>query len=403
MKTREGARKALKEPQKMIGSRMTSCQLASAGPAPTHSQAASDTTGRKLYVANVGPQVNPERLRAFFAKFGEIEEGPIGCDRNTGMPRGYAIFVYKTPEGCKKALEEPIKVFEGCQFQCKRAAEGGRGNNNQMGPPNVVAPLGLASGMPQHDFGLAYAMGLNPEMMGQSLNPATSLMIGQNPGMFLNHPGFDGLMNYAAFGNSGISPSIPTVGNSGTGDSLGLSSVYGGQSGINGVSPSIMGSYNFQAGSQGLGAYQSTQFGQSPSATAARSQSGIGSVGTYPSYSIAERFYSSYGIRLWASSGGSSKEYNLVTDKLLGKAMGHCFVLIVACEGACKALKEPHKMVGDLLTSCQLALAGSALCHCLKALHCQCGPTSASFMAPASFCKVWRTRGTCSYCKVWKT
>ena len=68
----------------------------------------------------------PERaahddLRGFFSKFGEIEEGPLGADRNTGLFRGYAIFFYKTPEGLRKALEEPNKVFDGCELQCRRA------------------------------------------------------------------------------------------------------------------------------------------------------------------------------------------------------------------------------------------------------------------------------------------
>ncbi|KAI3849452.1 hypothetical protein MKW92_030290 [Papaver armeniacum] len=82
-KRRSSAKKALKEPQKKIGNRMTACQLASAGPAPAPAAAVaappvSEYTARKIYVSNVGAEVDPQKLLAFFSRFGEIEEGPLG-------------------------------------------------------------------------------------------------------------------------------------------------------------------------------------------------------------------------------------------------------------------------------------------------------------------------------------
>lgn len=67
--------------------------------------------------------IDPTRLRAFFAQFGEIEEGPLGFDRVTGKPKGFALFVYKTLEGARKALEEPSKNFEGNMLVCQRASD----------------------------------------------------------------------------------------------------------------------------------------------------------------------------------------------------------------------------------------------------------------------------------------
>ncbi|XP_010251672.1 PREDICTED: UBP1-associated protein 2A-like [Nelumbo nucifera] len=271
-KTRAGARKALQQPQKKIGNRMTACQLASFGPIPSHP--APDATGRKIFIANVGPHVNPEKLRAFFSKFGEIEEGPLGYDRVTGKLKGFAIFVYKTTEGCKKALEEPVKVFEGCKLQCQRAVEGLRANSikNQVG---VVAGTGAA--LPPNDLALTYAMGLNPGMV----NP--NLLVAQNPGIGILNPAVG-----TSLTQTGLSPSVagglsPSVNRSGATPPLGLSSAYGGQAGINSISPSVIGSYGSQAALQGLGAYQSAHLGQS-SAAATRSQSGLGSVGSLPPY-----------------------------------------------------------------------------------------------------------------------
>ncbi|XP_043692233.1 UBP1-associated protein 2A-like isoform X2 [Telopea speciosissima] len=274
-KTRKGARKALQQPQKKIGNRMTACQLASSGPMP--SQPSIDATGRKIYVANVGPHINPEKLRAFFAKFGEIEEGPLGYDRNTGKLKGFAIFVYKTQEGSKKALEEPIKMFEGCTLQCQRAGEGLRDNKSQ------AAVAAGSAVLPPNDLALTYAMGLNPGMMYQSFNPAA--MVGQNPGMGVLNPALDASLNHAAMTPSVGSGLSPSVNRSGT-PTVGLSAAYASHTSINSFSPSVIGSYGSQAALQGLGAYQSAQLGQSSAVASAatRSQPGLGLIGAMPSY-----------------------------------------------------------------------------------------------------------------------
>ncbi|KAI3746768.1 hypothetical protein L6452_09208 [Arctium lappa] len=126
-KHRSGARKALKEPQKKIGNRITSCQLASAGPVPAPPPTAppvSEYTQRKIFVSNVSAEIDPQKLLDFFSKFGEIEEGPLGLDKQTGKPKGFALFVYKSIESAKQALEEPHKNFEGHTLHCQKAIDG---------------------------------------------------------------------------------------------------------------------------------------------------------------------------------------------------------------------------------------------------------------------------------------
>ncbi|GJN06240.1 hypothetical protein PR202_ga23948 [Eleusine coracana subsp. coracana] len=87
---RSGARAALQEPQKKIGNRTTACQLASVGPVPAGGAVAnnpaapaalqlppvSEYTQRKIFVSNVGADIDPQKLFLFFSKYGEIEEGP---------------------------------------------------------------------------------------------------------------------------------------------------------------------------------------------------------------------------------------------------------------------------------------------------------------------------------------
>ncbi|KAF8652907.1 hypothetical protein HU200_062334 [Digitaria exilis] len=113
---RSDARRALADSSKRVDGRPVACQLAALGPV-----AQSSFSDRKLFVGNVPERASHDDLRGFFSKFGEIEEGPLGADRATGLFRGYAIFSYKTPEGLRKALEEPTKVFDGYELQCRRA------------------------------------------------------------------------------------------------------------------------------------------------------------------------------------------------------------------------------------------------------------------------------------------
>uniref|UniRef100_A0A7N0VKU5 RRM domain-containing protein n=1 Tax=Kalanchoe fedtschenkoi TaxID=63787 RepID=A0A7N0VKU5_KALFE len=140
-KHRSSAKKALMEPQKKIGARMTSCQLASAGPVPSQAPAAvatvvatapvSEYTQRKIFVSNVASDIDPDKLLEFFKQFGEVEEGPLGLDKQTSKPKGFALFVYKTVEGAKKALEEPHKNFEGHTLHCQKAVDGPKTNKFQ--------------------------------------------------------------------------------------------------------------------------------------------------------------------------------------------------------------------------------------------------------------------------------
>ncbi|KAG8045166.1 hypothetical protein GUJ93_ZPchr0008g13333 [Zizania palustris] len=143
---RSGAHAALREPQKKIGNRTTACQLASLGPVPpggasnnpvsTPSPAplvlppVSEYTQRKIFVSNVGADIDPQKLLQFFSKYGEIEEGPLGLDKVTGKPKGFALFVYKTLESAKKALQEPHKQFEGAMLHCQKAIDGPKPNKS---------------------------------------------------------------------------------------------------------------------------------------------------------------------------------------------------------------------------------------------------------------------------------
>ncbi|GKG45902.1 UBP1-associated protein 2C-like protein, partial [Tanacetum coccineum] len=54
-----------------------------------------------------------------FTAFGEIEEGPLGFDKQSGRAKGFACFVYKSEEGARRAVVDSVKSIDGHQVMCK--------------------------------------------------------------------------------------------------------------------------------------------------------------------------------------------------------------------------------------------------------------------------------------------
>ncbi|KVH87757.1 Nuclear envelope, Cut8 [Cynara cardunculus var. scolymus] len=170
-KHRAGAQKALKEPQKKIGNRMTSCQLASAGPIPAPPPTAppvSEYTQRKIFVSNVSAEIDPQKLLEFFSKFGEIDDGPLGLDKQTGKPRGFALFVYKSVETVPPALTPALG-----QALTALLATQGAGLGNLLGLGGPVNPQGMPPAMNNPGYGnqAGASYGAQPGMQGGYPNP----------------------------------------------------------------------------------------------------------------------------------------------------------------------------------------------------------------------------------------
>ncbi|XP_011097631.1 UBP1-associated protein 2A-like [Sesamum indicum] len=187
-KTRKSAKKLLKNPRVRVANRITSCQLASEGPAAPGAGgivsqqhfSSSDYPQRKIYVSNVPVNASAEKLRGFFEKFGEIENGPKGLDPTTGKFKGYAIFVFKTVEGARSVLEEPYKMFEGNQLHCQKAAEG----KNKVAGGSASITTALQPVQPQMLAAVAAAQQVqNMALLGQQTGMVNPLYGG---GMIAN-------------------------------------------------------------------------------------------------------------------------------------------------------------------------------------------------------------------------
>lgn len=212
---------ALKEPNKKIDGRITVTQLAAAGNSGnTHS---TDVALRKIYVGNIPFEISSERLLAHFSMYGEIEEGPLGFDKQTGKAKGFAFFVYKTEEGAKASLVDPMKTIDGHQLVCKLATD------NKKQKPNVGLPGGMVPGMsnagpmgmPARNYGMGGYMGYGPgHNMPQP--PQQTGMLHQNAGYNTSMAGHGGPggQGYVGGYSSGAS-AYDGVGGAGAGDYTG--------------------------------------------------------------------------------------------------------------------------------------------------------------------------------------
>lgn len=165
----DGVVLALKDPSKKIDGRITVVQLASAGlsekSAPNSALKAAELAPRKIFVGNVLPDMSSERLLSHFSTYGEIEEGPLGFDKQTGKFRGFALFVYKTVSGAQAALASPNKIFDGHTLVCKLAGEGKKGKAGDALEPGLVGPTGRSqTGVRNSDVGMS---GIGRSLPGQ--------------------------------------------------------------------------------------------------------------------------------------------------------------------------------------------------------------------------------------------
>jgi RNA recognition motif-containing protein len=60
----------------------------------------------KVYVGNLSFNIDDEKLREIFSKFGEVEEATIIKDKFSGRSKGFGFVTFTDDAAAKKAIEE---------------------------------------------------------------------------------------------------------------------------------------------------------------------------------------------------------------------------------------------------------------------------------------------------------
>lgn len=93
-----------------------------------------DTTFTKIFVGGLPYHTTDETLRAFFLKFGDIEEAVVINDRSTGKSRGYGFVTMVRKEDAEEAVKDPNPTIDGRRANVNLA---------YMGAKNRTATLPL--------------------------------------------------------------------------------------------------------------------------------------------------------------------------------------------------------------------------------------------------------------------
>lgn len=265
--------------------------------------AESDQAHRNIFVHGISWDCTTETLAASFRPFGDIEECHVVIDRTTGRTKGYGFVLFRTRRGARNALKEPNKVIGGRSTTCQLASKGyspaaDSGTGRKVFVSNIGANVNperlegvkpkvpqamtvpAVSALPPNDLALAYASSYG--------NPAGEMLrqgMGVQSGGLLNPVGRQsggvGLLNPVGGQSGGVGLLNPVAGVSLLANRSVTPTSYGARTGVNTVSPSVIGSYQSQAALQGLGGYQS----QSAMNPEMRSQSSLGPSGSgLPSY-----------------------------------------------------------------------------------------------------------------------
>ncbi|KAL3732296.1 hypothetical protein ACJRO7_029034 [Eucalyptus globulus] len=114
--------------------------------------ASADPVHRKLFVRGLAWNTTSETLCAAFQGHGEIEEGAVIYDKNTGKSRGYGFITYKNIESTQIALRAPSKMIDGRSITVKYAESHGRRMAQPQQPTTMVPMAPMAPGYPQSGY-----------------------------------------------------------------------------------------------------------------------------------------------------------------------------------------------------------------------------------------------------------
>ena len=130
-KTLEAAEAALDETMTIDG-RVVTCNTAtqrsdSGGSSQSrsgNSGNADDTSDRKCFISGLSYATTKETLLKHFCEHGEIEEGVVVMDKQTGNSKGYGFITYRSREAARALLASPPKIIDGRTVNFNLANQG---------------------------------------------------------------------------------------------------------------------------------------------------------------------------------------------------------------------------------------------------------------------------------------
>ncbi|KAF5839703.1 hypothetical protein DUNSADRAFT_132 [Dunaliella salina] len=131
--------------------RVGSQAFAPEGPS-TSGGASISGTETKLFLGGLSFQTSEDDLRAYFSKFGEVEDVVVMKDRITKQPRGFGFIKFQEPEAAQAAVLQGPHQIDDRMIDCKPSVPQGQGAAGAGSRARKVFVGGLSAETTEDEF-----------------------------------------------------------------------------------------------------------------------------------------------------------------------------------------------------------------------------------------------------------
>ena len=97
---------------------------------------------RKIFVGGLPHNLSDEEFKAYFVKFGDIEDSAILRDKRTGKPRGFGFVTYMNLKSLDVVMDNTERhVIQGKWVDCKRAVPASKMKDDGVLEVNELQPV----------------------------------------------------------------------------------------------------------------------------------------------------------------------------------------------------------------------------------------------------------------------
>ncbi|XP_071848659.1 RNA-binding protein Musashi homolog 2-like isoform X4 [Apostichopus japonicus] len=159
---------------------------------PKKAQVKPVTRTKKMFIGGLSQQTTVEDLKAYFAKYGQVEEASLMIDKNTKRSRGFGFIVFESEDIVDKVTEDHFHEVNNKMVETKKAQP-----KEVMQPHQNAKAKALMRGLCSSFYGFPYPAPLFIDQPGLKVNPSP-----------FHQAGFHQLPRGAAYACAPVSPYV---------------------------------------------------------------------------------------------------------------------------------------------------------------------------------------------------
>ncbi|XP_071848657.1 RNA-binding protein Musashi homolog 2-like isoform X2 [Apostichopus japonicus] len=163
---------------------------------PKKAQVKPVTRTKKMFIGGLSQQTTVEDLKAYFAKYGQVEEASLMIDKNTKRSRGFGFIVFESEDIVDKVTEDHFHEVNNKMVETKKAQP-----KEVMQPHQNAKAKALMRGLCSSFYGFPYPAPLFIDQPGLKVNPSP-----------FHQAGFHQLPRGAAYACAPVSPYVAGFG-----------------------------------------------------------------------------------------------------------------------------------------------------------------------------------------------